>query len=166
MFLVRELSCSEVTNYTFFKRVGLASRESFSLPSSFALCCCGSHIVEMCFLVSVAGNTPLAQSPKAEGLDLIFCTSGVMETSMSPVLGFTWGPWGRSYVARQARDKNATMKIFARMIFGLVFCKWEHLISLFQQCWFVLRSTPAEEQMSELEFCEWPVTVVFWGCVI
>lgn len=45
--------------------------------------------MEMCFLLSViAGKTPIAQSPKAEVLDLVFCTSaGVMEINMFPVLG-------------------------------------------------------------------------------
>lgn len=134
-----------------------------SLTPSFALCCCGSHIMEMCFLLSVvAGKTPLAQSPKADVLDLVFCTSaGALEMCLCPVLGLKRRTWGRSYVSREAGDKNDIMKIFARMIFGPVFSKQEHLILLLQKCWFVLRRTPAEEQMSEFEFCESPATAVF-----
>lgn len=81
-----------MTNYAFLKGMDKATKSlCFSPPFLHPLLCCMPCMMEICFLLSVAadlGNTSLGQSPKAEVLGLVFCTSaGVREMSMFPLLG-------------------------------------------------------------------------------
>lgn len=132
--------------------MGLISQECFSLPASFAPCCCGSHVVEMCCLVSVAGNTPLAQSPKAGVLDLVFCTSGVMETSM-----FLHEEHGEDPMSQQRLEIEMPAWRFLPWWF-LVLCSvneniWSRCSSSAGLCWGVLQLKNRCQNWNSVNHC-------------